>query len=151
MPANTPNGLPYPLGSDRVMDGDDVIKSLAQALDPAATAGLAAAAGFSLQAAVAYKMGPLCIVQASVTRTGATITGAANGNLVDTAVLTGLPAAMRPPDRIYCVMFASTAKAFWGRVDGVVQNTGNIMATAGLPSVDLANGDVLDVSAVYHL
>lgn len=29
MPANTPNGLPYPLGTDRVMDGDDAIKNLA--------------------------------------------------------------------------------------------------------------------------
>lgn len=34
MPANTPNiGLPYPLGTDRAMDGDDAIHSLATKLD----------------------------------------------------------------------------------------------------------------------
>lgn len=32
MPATTPNNLPYPLGTDRVMDGDDAIKALALAL-----------------------------------------------------------------------------------------------------------------------
>jgi hypothetical protein len=33
MPANTSNGYPYPLGTDRVMDGDDSIKALAEAAD----------------------------------------------------------------------------------------------------------------------
>lgn len=33
MPANTSNGYPYPLGTDRVMDGDDSIKSLAEAVN----------------------------------------------------------------------------------------------------------------------
>lgn len=30
--ATTPNGLPYPVGTDRVMDGDDAIKALATAI-----------------------------------------------------------------------------------------------------------------------
>lgn len=41
MPANTAKGYPYPLGTDRVMDGDDAIKNLATAVDtklPARTA-----------------------------------------------------------------------------------------------------------------
>src|SRR4051812_25971815 len=33
MPANTAKGYPYPLGTDRVMDGDDAIKNLAEAVD----------------------------------------------------------------------------------------------------------------------
>lgn len=33
MPANTPRGYPYPLGTDRVMDGDDSIRALAEAVD----------------------------------------------------------------------------------------------------------------------
>lgn len=33
MPANTPNGFPYPLGTDRLMDGDDAIHNLATAID----------------------------------------------------------------------------------------------------------------------
>lgn len=35
MPTTTPNGVPYPLGTDRVMDGDDAIHNLAQWLDDA--------------------------------------------------------------------------------------------------------------------
>jgi hypothetical protein len=33
MPATTPKGYPYPLGTDRVMDGDDSIQALASAVD----------------------------------------------------------------------------------------------------------------------
>lgn len=33
MPANTRLGYPYPLGTDRVMDGDDSIHNLATAVD----------------------------------------------------------------------------------------------------------------------
>jgi hypothetical protein len=35
MPANTPKGYPYPLGTDPVADGDDAIKNLAQKVDTA--------------------------------------------------------------------------------------------------------------------
>jgi len=31
--ALTPGGLPYPLGTDKVVDGDDAIKALAEAID----------------------------------------------------------------------------------------------------------------------
>jgi hypothetical protein len=33
MPANTPKGYTYPIGTDRVMDGDDAIKTLAEQID----------------------------------------------------------------------------------------------------------------------
>src|SRR4051812_29460424 len=33
--ATTPNGVPYPLGTDHVVDGDDAIHALATFLDPA--------------------------------------------------------------------------------------------------------------------
>jgi hypothetical protein len=33
MPENTPKGYPYPLGTDRLADGDDAIHSLATAID----------------------------------------------------------------------------------------------------------------------
>lgn len=33
MPATTPGGLPYPLGTDLVVDGDDAIRNLATAVD----------------------------------------------------------------------------------------------------------------------
>jgi hypothetical protein len=33
MPSTTPKGFPYPLGTDRLMDGDDAIHDLALAVD----------------------------------------------------------------------------------------------------------------------
>lgn len=33
MPANTAHGYPYPVGTDRVTDGDDAIKNLANAVE----------------------------------------------------------------------------------------------------------------------
>jgi hypothetical protein len=53
MGSTTANGLPYPVGTDRVMDGDNAIQALAEAIDAAALfAGntgvlTAAAAGFT--------------------------------------------------------------------------------------------------------
>jgi hypothetical protein len=41
MPANTPKGYPYPLGTDRVTDGDDSIHALATAVDTRAGVGTA--------------------------------------------------------------------------------------------------------------
>jgi hypothetical protein len=65
MPANTAKGYPYPLGTDRLMDGDDAIKNLADAvnvkLGVAAsgffTAADAASAGAVQTTAVTYPVG----------------------------------------------------------------------------------------------
>lgn len=42
MPANTAKGWPYPVGTDRVADGDDAIKALAEKLDALLGYGIAA-------------------------------------------------------------------------------------------------------------
>lgn len=46
--ATTPKGYPYPLGTDRVMDGDDAIHSLATAVET--LAGVACAGNATLPA-----------------------------------------------------------------------------------------------------
>lgn len=51
MPANTAKGYPYPVGTDRVMDGDDSIHNLATAVDT--KLGLAAAGVFTTGAPTA--------------------------------------------------------------------------------------------------
>jgi hypothetical protein len=38
--ALTPGGLPYPTGTDKVVDGDNAIKALAEAIDARVTGGL---------------------------------------------------------------------------------------------------------------
>ena len=65
MPANTPKGYPYPLGTDRLMDGDDAIHALATAIDTnlgAAAAGIASlpapsGAGVATSLAVTFPAG----------------------------------------------------------------------------------------------
>lgn len=47
--ASTPKGYPYPVGTDRVADGDDAIKSLAEFVD--VRLGLAASGFFTSAAA----------------------------------------------------------------------------------------------------
>ena len=48
--ATTASGLPYPVGTDRVMDGDDAIKALAEALTPSAWTVLPLASGILVNA-----------------------------------------------------------------------------------------------------
>lgn len=99
--ANTSHGLPYPLGTDRVMDGDNVIRALAEALDPApvdlVAAGLTPAAGWTIQSAKGVLVAQLAHVFILCTRTGADIVIPASGNLSpDVPMATGLPTAFRP-------------------------------------------------------
>lgn len=44
MPNNTPKGWPYPIGTDRVADGDDAMRAIAEKAD--AVVPMAQAAGF---------------------------------------------------------------------------------------------------------
>lgn len=50
MPANTANGLPYPLGTDPIAQGDDSIMALATALDKRIPAKLAGAQAVAVAA-----------------------------------------------------------------------------------------------------
>jgi hypothetical protein len=64
MPANTTKGYPYPVGTDRLMDGDDAIKALAEAVNTKAgtlTAGILTVPvtvnGTNYQVAVTFPVG----------------------------------------------------------------------------------------------
>ena len=59
MPATTPHGYPYPVGTDRLMDGDNAIQALAEAVD--SKLGVAAAGS------VAYPAGGAGITSVTVT------------------------------------------------------------------------------------
>jgi len=74
--ATTPNGLPYPVGTDRVMDGDDAIKALATALRfYVATVTVTLTATPTTAVVVTFPAGlftTIPVVVASMTSTGAT-------------------------------------------------------------------------------
>lgn len=52
MPSATPGGLPYPIGTDYVVDGDDAIRNLATAVDTASMGGSARARATAASAAL---------------------------------------------------------------------------------------------------
>lgn len=92
--ANTPKGFPYPVGTDRVMDGDDAIRALATAVDTAV--GVIAAGVVSVttpasgagQAAVTFPVGrftALPFMALTLVGTGATV---GNGNQTVTGITT---------------------------------------------------------------
>jgi hypothetical protein len=59
MPANTPKGYTYPIGTDRVMDGDDSIKTLAEQID--VYLGKAAAGNAPVPVAAGSAVGNLAV------------------------------------------------------------------------------------------
>ncbi len=152
--ALTTHGLPYPLGTDRVADGDDAIKALAQALDPLQRKDvIPAAAGFTVGVSYLWKLGPLCILQATVTRTGADIVAGANGNATDTNMMGPIPTDMIPLDRVYTMSLASSAVGGAGRVNGLANapTAGFVVLSTLLPSSTLATGAIFDVNAYWML
>lgn len=154
MPDTTAHGLPYPVGTDRVMDGDNAIRALAEALDPAAaTTPLAAAAGWTVQTSSCWKLGPLCVVAVTATRTGAAITAPAGGNIGDVTVCGPVPADMIPADRVYALTVQSAGANGGGRVAGVTGGAfAGLLTIATLyPGSTIAVGDAVDLYAVYML
>lgn len=118
--ATTTNGLPYPVGTDRVMDGDDAIKALAEALDPPWTA-LTMQSGFSAQAGTPgfRVIAGTCYLRGHVQRT--------TGNLAAGDIPCNVPAAGRPIASSVS-MPAAIAGTGTGRVD---------VSTAGVLSVQV--------------
>lgn len=93
--ANTPKGFPYPVGTDRVMDGDDAIRALATAVDTsvgvlaAGTVSITTPASGAGTAAVTFPVGRFTVapfVALTLVSTGATV---GNGNQTATGIGTG--------------------------------------------------------------
>jgi hypothetical protein len=80
MPSNTSLGFPYPLGSDRLMDGDDAIKALADFLNARTgvtaqgqfTSAASGTAGAVVTTAVTFPAGRFTAVPAVVCSSGVT-------------------------------------------------------------------------------
>lgn len=92
MPANTPKGYPYPLGTDRLADGDDAIHALATAVDTMIGVGAAGSVSVTTPAsgagtaAVTFPVGRFAsapFVALTLVSTGAT---QGNGNLTATGI-----------------------------------------------------------------
>lgn len=73
--ANTAKGYPYPVGTDRVMDGDDAIKALAEAIEADANVSRATTVGHSLTggAATAVQWNAASPNGCALTKTSATV------------------------------------------------------------------------------
>lgn len=88
MPANTPHGYPYPLGTDRVADGDNDIQALATAVDTKLGIGMAGTNTVTISAApsgslaVTFPVGRFTSVPAVVASSSGTSTYIANVSTV---------------------------------------------------------------------
>ena len=136
MPANTTHGLPYPLGTDRVMDGDNAIKALAEALDPASPyidAGFTVAAGWTIQSQVLYVIGARVELVMEVTRTGSAITMGSDGNVGDVMVGTGMSTAYRPGSVAFVDIIRAGSATFFGHIS----STGDMVLTHGPPTASM--------------
>jgi hypothetical protein len=102
MGSNTTNGLPYPVGTDRIMDGDNAMQALAEAVDAKtlastgaitlAAAGFSAAAGFTGMAGAVVKRGGFVGMSLTALVSTNALTAGDMGNVV----CLNLPAAYQP-------------------------------------------------------
>lgn len=129
--ANTPGGLPYPIGTDRVVDGDNAIRALAEAVE--ARIGIKQSVP-SVPAAGWSGVGSL-IARGGFVFLNARM--AAVANAADTMLI--VPVGMRPPEQI--VSFAYTGGA--RLVTVILSVTGEMVAfgkgTAAIDDLRMAS------------
>lgn len=101
----TPLAYPYPTGTDRVMDGDNAIQALAEALDNDLAVGASQnlALGANLSGTITlYRRAGTAFLNYNLTATAAL----ANG-----AVLTTIPAGLRPDAQTWFINGYNTSAA----------------------------------------
>lgn len=117
MPANTPRGYPYPVGTDRVMDGDDSIKALATAVDT--QLGVSASGQNTIP------------IVAAATPVSVSVTYPA-GRFTATPFPVVCPTTASDPSNFHCAVSNATATGFtiWGvRQTGTATFNANWTAT----------------------
>lgn len=127
MTANTPNGLPYPVGTDRVMDGDNAIEALARGVDTgvlAQTVTNLIVTGVASGGVSYFYRGGLVIVSAQIQSFTTNI--AAGGTLDVVIPANGIPARYRPPTDWYGACFTGGTIG-WFRVQ---QSDGRVAVRA---------------------
>jgi hypothetical protein len=151
MTTNTASGLPYPDPTDALADVDLAIKALAEAiLGPLVTSGATASSGWTVGNVRLLKIGTrFAWLDLIATRTGATLTAAASGNIADTDVLV-VPAAFRPVRRQYLSAARSSLGAWQVFVESAASG-GSLVVCAGPPGATIASGDSLQAQGLVEL
>lgn len=134
----TPHGLSYPDPTDSIQQGDDVIKALAQALDPAAASlTLTPATNWTIQSAKALRVGPLVFLSVACTRANSVVgTATTAGELTDVQIFSGLPTEYRPASAMLVNADRAAFQAGWGEV----RTDGTGWFTHGVPSAQYPVG-----------
>lgn len=122
--ANTPlTNLPYPIGTDKVINGDNAIKALADALDGNATMGTAAAV--TLGALVTG--GGTCYRKPGFVIASVDFTIGAGG-VAASFIVAGVPANYRPPGTFHFQLGTT--------VNPSVQHMFRVTAAGGIETVN---------------
>ncbi len=99
------------------------------------------AAGWTLTS-VAYRLfGPHVSIAWSATRTGATLTGNAAGNITDTNIFTAIPAAIRPTQANRSGVFENVSGYWYVTPAGLILAAG-LHATATIAASDVISGSI---------
>lgn len=151
--ANTSKGFRRPASTDRLADAWDHIADLADDVDAYLgagwiTAGFTAAAGWSITASTrGRKIGPLVVLEINATRTGVALGSPATGDMSNTAVLSAIPAALRP----------AAAQPFHWIVDTAIDGGGGVSSAGAVsiysmnPTASIPTNGVLSATVVYAL
>ena len=104
MAGATTNGIPYPTGSDRVMDGDNAMQAMAEKIDPsvAATSGVGSFGPGCSGKLNVFRRGRVCHFNFEVTSANGTAAGFSLGTL---------PVGFRPVEQWFfqCLIVSSSA------------------------------------------
>jgi hypothetical protein len=110
--------------------------------------GIAAAANWTLTSSQYILMGLTTVrLRATLTRTTSTVTATSQGNITDTAILTGIPAALRPiVDTAYGDFYVGPgiSAGSW-RID----TAGNASLTDMYPTAVIGIGDTVRLDIIY--
>ena len=143
MAGTTAHGLPYPTGSDLIMDGDNAIQALAEAVDAAAlregdsgtlspaAAGFTLAAGFTALGGIVRRRNGVVSVNLTFT-----ITNALSAGDVANAACVNIPAGWTPLVRSGLTSASTGSGIFYSaETNGVIQLTATTVAVpAAAPS-----------------
>lgn len=149
---STAAGLPYPDPDDLVADVDLAIKALAEAIAApvvTSTAGVVMSAGWSTPVVRLRLLngGSMARLHLEATRSGATITTAANGNLSPDSPILTLPVTWWPVR----VQYVAAGKHALGSWQSHIDAVGVWSVTAGPPSMPINTGDTLIAQQIIDL
>lgn len=156
--STTKLGIPYPTPTDLITNGATAIQALADKVEQLLTSGYTGtwttftatpATGWTIGAARYLRYGPIVAIQIDATRAAGAgaLTASAAGNLTDTSVASGIPAALYPNSNKYGVFhLPGVAHGSWR-----ISPAGGATITDLYPNAVINEGDTIVLAMNYMI